>query len=179
MGWAEIQLQSFSTSELFGSEWSFLCACRFTFGDSAPGTHQIWGRVGPMDGKIPWLSSPWVKRLGMKKRQPTRTNISREFYGKLGDWPKVLSVVNVKFLTYVCTTASDIEPRTFQYLLRVTYTLVISGSESGHFTEVMSKSRRKWQPTLITQSSSRRRCRSNDSARYSRRVTLGSSTGGK
>jgi len=60
-GGEEIQLQSLLTSGLFGIDWSFLCTGRFTSRDSAPGTHQIWGCVGPRDGKIPWLFSPWGK----------------------------------------------------------------------------------------------------------------------
>ena len=51
--------------------------------------------------------------------------------------------MNMKFLTYVCTTSADTESTTLQYLWRVTYTLVISGSESGHFTETKPNSRRK------------------------------------
>jgi hypothetical protein len=134
-GGEEIHLLSFLTSGLDGSHLSFTFAGRFTSVDSAPGTRKIWGSVGPRDRKIPWFSNPCSKRVGMKQRRPTRKNISGQLYEKLRDWPGGLSVVNVKFLTYICTTPTDIEPRTFQYLLRVTYTLVISGSESGYSSD--------------------------------------------
>jgi len=87
--------------------------------------------------------------------------------------------VNVKSLTYVCTTAANTEPCTFQFLLCVTYTLVISGSESGYFIEAIPISRRNWRPPWWTESGTRMRYRRNDSARHSRGVGLHSSTWGK
>ena len=87
--------------------------------------------------------------------------------------------MNVKFLTCACTTAANTEPRTYQFLLCVTYTLDIPGSESGQFTEAIPISRRNWRPPWWTESGTRRRCRRNDSARYSRGVRLGSSIWGR
>jgi hypothetical protein len=107
-----------------------------------------------------------VEEIGNEqKHYPTKTNILGQFYGKLWDWPGVLSVVNVKSLTYVCTTAADTEPRSFQFLLFLTYTLVISGSEKGHFTEAIRFSPRNWRPAWWTESGTRRTYRRNDSAR--------------
>ena len=157
----------------------FLCAGRFTSGESAPGTYRIWCCLGSKDGKFPWLSSPCAKRVRIKKTWPTRTNISEQFYGKLWDWPEGLSVVNVKSSTYVCTTAADTEPRTFQFLLCVTYTLVFSGSECGQFKQAIPISRRKWRPAWTTESGTRRTWTRNESARLSRGVILGISTAGK
>ena len=174
MGGEEIQLQSFFTSGLDRKNWSFTFASALRLCTAPPVPVKYEAAWGP--GMEKFLGCPVH---GLREWEWNKDSQPGQIYGKLGDWPEGLSVVSVKFLTYFCTTAADTEPRTFHYLLRVTYTLVISGSDSGHFTEAIPKSRRKCQPAWWTESDTRRRCRSNDTARHFRWVRLGSSTGGK
>jgi hypothetical protein len=72
-GGVDVKIHLFLTSALVGGEWSASPLCRFTPGESAPGTHWIEGWVSPRAGlddvenildptgtrtPTPWSSSP-------------------------------------------------------------------------------------------------------------------------
>jgi hypothetical protein len=49
-GGVEVWIHVFLTSALVGGEWSASRSCRFTPGETAPGTNCIGGWVGPLAG---------------------------------------------------------------------------------------------------------------------------------
>jgi hypothetical protein len=61
----DVYIHIFFTSALFAGEWSASRPCRFTPGETAPGTHWIRGWVGPRTGmddvekknSLPYLDS--------------------------------------------------------------------------------------------------------------------------
>jgi len=62
---------------------SFLCAVRFTSGDSAPWNYRIWCCLGPRNGKIPCLSSPCAKRVIIKKNVANQNKYLRTILWKI------------------------------------------------------------------------------------------------
>jgi hypothetical protein len=65
-GGVDVLIHIFLTAALVRGEWSASRPCRFTPGERAPGTHWVWGWVGPRAGlndveKRKFLTLPGLK----------------------------------------------------------------------------------------------------------------------
>jgi hypothetical protein len=68
MGGEEIQLQSFLTSGLFGSEWSFYAPAALRLGTAPPVPIKYEAGWGPGMETFPCFPVRGFKRVGMKQR---------------------------------------------------------------------------------------------------------------
>jgi hypothetical protein len=79
-GGVDVYIHIFLTSALVGVEWSASRPCRFTPGESAPGTHWMGGWKGPRIGLNDVKKRKLLTLLGLKLQPLGRPARSQSLY---------------------------------------------------------------------------------------------------